>query len=230
MKYLCLVYLEEAKLRAVPDRECQACGDGFRDSGVLVAAEALQPVATATTVRVRNGKASITDGPFAETKEQLAGFYLLEARDLNEAIQMASRIPPAREGSIEVRPVRQLDVDGVGTSSQFPVASSLVRLASLAVGLFPAAWSQSHDSHLSRRLRRGNTTTRRRRRHDAPRNDEAHGQPHEEHKAHQDAQRQQATKIDWASSSCSTFLVSRFGYQRLSPAGGAPAGRPALQE
>ena len=69
---------------------------------------------TATTVRVRNGKASITDGPFAETKEQLAGFYLLEARDLNEAIQMASRIPPAREGSIEVRPVRQLDVDGAG--------------------------------------------------------------------------------------------------------------------
>ncbi len=76
MKYLCLVYLEEAKLRAVPDRECQACGDAFRDSGVLVAAEALQPVATATTVRIRNGKASITDGPFAETKEQLAGFYL----------------------------------------------------------------------------------------------------------------------------------------------------------
>jgi len=119
MKYLCLVYLEEAKLRAVPDRECQACGDGFRESGVLVAAEALQPMATATTVRVRNGKASITDGPFAETKEQLAGFYLLEARDLNEAIQMASRIPPAREGSIEVRPVRQLDVDGAG-----PVGSS----------------------------------------------------------------------------------------------------------
>ena len=120
MKYLCLVYLEEAKLSAVPDRECQACGDGFRESGVLVAAEALQPVATATTVRVRNGKASITDGPFAETKEQLAGFYLLEARDLNEAIQMASKIPPAREGSIEVRPVRQLDVDGSGpaTSSQ----------------------------------------------------------------------------------------------------------------
>jgi hypothetical protein len=109
MKYLCLVYLEEAKLRAVPDRECMACGDGFRKSGLLVAAEALQPVATATTVRVRNGKVSITDGPFAETKEQLAGFYLIEARDLNDAIQVASKIPPAREGSIEVRPVRQLD-------------------------------------------------------------------------------------------------------------------------
>jgi hypothetical protein len=109
MKYLCLVYLEEEKLHAVPDRECTACGKGFADSGLLVAAEALQPVNTATTVRVRNGKVSVTDGPFAETKEQLAGFYLIEARDLNEAIQVASRIPPAREGSIEVRPIRELD-------------------------------------------------------------------------------------------------------------------------
>ena len=109
MKYLCLVYMEKEKLDAVPDRECAACGDGFRKSGMLVAAEALQPVETATTVRVRNGKVSITDGPFAETKEQLAGFYLLDARDLNEAIQMASKIPPAREGSVEVRPVRELN-------------------------------------------------------------------------------------------------------------------------
>jgi hypothetical protein len=109
MKYLCLVYLEKDKLHAVPDRECAACGDGFRKSGVLVAAEALQPIESATTVRVRNGKVSITDGPFAETKEQLAGFYLFDARDLNAAIQMASKIPPAREGSIEVRPVRELD-------------------------------------------------------------------------------------------------------------------------
>ena len=108
MKYLCMVYLEDEKLHAVPDRECQSCGDGLRASGILVAAEALQPVETATTVRVRHGKVSITDGPFAETKEQLAGFYLIEARDLNEAIQVASRIPPAREGSIEVRPVREL--------------------------------------------------------------------------------------------------------------------------
>ena len=109
MKYLCLVYLEEPKLHAVPDRECAACGNEFRASGLLVAAEALQPVNTATTVRVRNGKVSVTDGPFAETKEQLAGFYLIEARDLNEAIQVASKIPPAREGSIEVRPVRELE-------------------------------------------------------------------------------------------------------------------------
>ena len=108
MKYLCLVYLEEHKLQAVSDSECKMCGDAFRDDGVLLAAQALQPVETAATVRVRNGKTTVTDGPFAETKEQLAGFYLLEARDLNEAIQMAARIPPARQGSIEVRPVRDL--------------------------------------------------------------------------------------------------------------------------
>jgi hypothetical protein len=109
MKYLCLVYLEQQKLHAVPDRECLACGEGFRNSGLLIAAEALQPADTAATVRVRNGQLSVTDGPFAETKEQLAGFYLIDARDLNDAIQAASKIPPAREGSVEVRPVRDLD-------------------------------------------------------------------------------------------------------------------------
>jgi hypothetical protein len=103
-----LVYLEEQKLHAVPDSECMACGNGFRESGLLVAAEALQPVDTASTVRVRGGRVTVTDGPFAETKEQLAGFYLIDARDLNEAIQVASKIPPAREGSVEVRPVREL--------------------------------------------------------------------------------------------------------------------------
>jgi hypothetical protein len=108
MKYLCLVYLEKDKWHAVPDRECTACGESFRDRGVLLSAEPLESVDTATTVRVRNGKTYITDGPFAETKEALAGFYLLNARYLNEAIQMASKIPPAREGSIEVRPVREL--------------------------------------------------------------------------------------------------------------------------
>lgn len=109
MKYLCLVYMEPENLRAVPDTECLACGNGLRERGVLVAAEALQPVDTATTVRVRNGKISVTDGPFAETKEHLAGFYLIDARDLNDAIQVAAKIPPAREGSVEVRPVRELD-------------------------------------------------------------------------------------------------------------------------
>ena len=109
MKYLCLVYMEADKLRAVPDRECKACGDTLRDSGVLVAAEALQPVDTATTVRIRNGRLSVTDGPFTETKEQLAGFYLIDARNLDEAVELASKIPPARVGSIEVRPVRELN-------------------------------------------------------------------------------------------------------------------------
>ena len=108
MKYLCLVYLDEKKLGDVPDSECKACGDALRKSGHHIAAEALQPVHTATTVRVRNGNVSVTDGPFAETKEHLAGFYLVDAKDLNEAIQLASKIPPARVGSIEVRPVREL--------------------------------------------------------------------------------------------------------------------------
>src|ERR1700681_1465954 len=110
MKYLCLVYLDEKKLDAVPDSECKACGESLRESGHHIAAEALQSVDTATTVRVRNGKVSMTDGPFAETKEQLAGFYLIDARDLNEALHLASKIPPARVGSIEVRPVRELSV------------------------------------------------------------------------------------------------------------------------
>jgi hypothetical protein len=108
MKYLCLVYSEENKLDTVPDSECLAYDETLRKGGHCIASEALQPVETATTVRVRNGKVSITDGPFAETKEQLAGFYLIDARDLNEAIQMASKIPPARVGSIEVRPIREL--------------------------------------------------------------------------------------------------------------------------
>ena len=110
MKYLCLVYLEESKLRTIPDSECKAYGEGLRSKGRWLAAEALQSVQTATTVRVRNSKVSVTDGAFAETKEQLAGFYLVDAKDLNEAIQLASKIPPARVGSIEVRPVRELAV------------------------------------------------------------------------------------------------------------------------
>ncbi len=110
MKYLCLVHLDEKNPEAVPDSECKAYGDGLRASGHYLAGEALQPVHTATTVRVRNGKVSMIDGPFAETKEQLAGFYLIDAKDLNEAIQLASKIPPARAGSIEVRPVRELSV------------------------------------------------------------------------------------------------------------------------
>lgn len=108
MKYLLLVYSEEKKLESVADKECFENSELLKKSNHYVAAEALQPINTATTVRVRNGKLSITDGPFAETKEQLAGFYLVDARDLNEAIQLASKIPPARVGSIEVRPIREL--------------------------------------------------------------------------------------------------------------------------
>jgi hypothetical protein len=81
--------------------------DSIQKSGQYLGGNALQPVNTATTVRVRNGKMSTTDGPFAETKEQLGGYYLIEARDLNEAIQVASRIPSARLGSIEVRPIQE---------------------------------------------------------------------------------------------------------------------------
>ena len=112
MKYLCLIYNDEKKMAGMSKAEGDAFmgeyfqfTDGIRKSGHYVAGEALQPVGSATTVRVRDGKLSSTDGPFAETKEQLGGFYLIEAKDLNDAMQVASRIPSARLGSIEVRPV-----------------------------------------------------------------------------------------------------------------------------
>jgi hypothetical protein len=108
MKYLCLVYLDEKRMDELPDEDCVAYDAAIRKSGHCVASEALESVQTATTVRLRGGKVAITDGPFAETKEQLAGFYMIEAQDLNEAIQIASKIPPARIGSIEVRPVRPI--------------------------------------------------------------------------------------------------------------------------
>lgn len=108
MKYLCLVYLDEKRLDELPDEDCVAYDERIRASGHCIASEALQSVQTATTVRVRDGKTSVTDGPFAETKEQLAGFYMIEARDLDEAIRLAAEIPPARVGSIEVRPVRPI--------------------------------------------------------------------------------------------------------------------------
>lgn len=117
MKYLCLIYDEEKKMSALPETEQQqmmtdymAFTEDVRKKGHYVAGEALHPVSSATTVRVRNGSLLTTDGPFAETTEQLGGFYLIDARDLNEAIQIAAKIPPAREGSVEVRPVRELVV------------------------------------------------------------------------------------------------------------------------
>lgn len=111
MKYLCLVYCDEGLLHSLPDSpedaECMAYAESIQGTGRMLAAEALKSVQTATTVRMRNGQMSLTDGPFAETKEQLAGFYLVEARDLNEALNIARHLA-ARVGSVEVRPVREL--------------------------------------------------------------------------------------------------------------------------
>ena len=119
MKYLCLIYLDEKQLDAMPAADMNALNaahldlnDNLRTRGHLIEAEALQPARTTACVRVRNGKVSITDGPFIEAKELVAGFYLIEARDLNEALQVASRIPSATFGTVEVRPTRQLVVEG----------------------------------------------------------------------------------------------------------------------
>jgi hypothetical protein len=108
LKYLCLVYGEEKEIGAMTDDECMAYDQSLRGAGRCLASEALQPVRTAKTVRVRDGKMSIRDGPFAETKEVLAGFYLIDAANLNDALQIASQMPPAHVGSIEVRPIREL--------------------------------------------------------------------------------------------------------------------------
>lgn len=115
MKYLLLAYHEEEKLRAMSKAEMDAViaetlayNEELRKSGHFITAEPLQRVQTAVTVRVRKGKVSATDGPFAETKEQLGGFFLINARDLDEAIQVASKMAQARQGSVEVRPIRDL--------------------------------------------------------------------------------------------------------------------------
>ncbi|WP_341709782.1 YciI family protein [Limnobacter sp.] len=115
MKYLALVYYDENIMNSMSQQEwdalnneCIACVENLSHKGHFITGSPLLPVNTATTVRVRNGKTHTTDGPFAETKEQLAGFYMLEAQDLNEAIALAEKIPPARYGSIEVRPAREL--------------------------------------------------------------------------------------------------------------------------
>ncbi len=115
MKYLCLIYYDEQLVDAMTDEQwqalvarCLACGERLRASGHMLAGEPLQSVRTARTVRVREGTASVVDGPFAETREQLAGFYLIEAADQAEAEAIAATIPPASFGSIEVRPLRQL--------------------------------------------------------------------------------------------------------------------------
>ena len=115
MKYLCLIYQEESARQAMLKEEAEkmrsdyhSFTDDIRKSGHYLGGNALQPTATATTVRVRNGRTATTDGPFAETKEQLAGYYLVEAKDLNDAIHVGARIPGARYGSIEVRPIMEI--------------------------------------------------------------------------------------------------------------------------
>jgi len=112
MRYLCLIYSDETQWEKMSKPEIDAVlGEYFaftkdiKQSGHYLGGDELQPTQTATTVRVRNGKVSTTDGPFAETKEQLGGYYLINAKDLNDAIQVAARIPSVRVGSIEVRPI-----------------------------------------------------------------------------------------------------------------------------
>lgn len=116
MKYLLMIYASEAEQGAMPPeawgrllQEYNAFTTETKASGAYIGGEALQPTQTATTVRVRNGKTVRTDGPFAETKEQLGGFYLVEAKDLDEAIAIAAKIPDAKNGSIEVRPIMVFD-------------------------------------------------------------------------------------------------------------------------
>ena len=112
MKYLCLIYSEESQWTKASKadgekmmNEYNGYSESIRKSGHFLAGDGLQPTSTATTVRVRNGKTTTTDGPFAETKEQLGGYYQIEAKDLNDAIQVAAKIPGARFGSIEIRPI-----------------------------------------------------------------------------------------------------------------------------
>jgi hypothetical protein len=114
MKYMCLAYEEEEKLNALTHSEWDALRketlayvDGLREGGHLILTYALKSAHTSTTLRVRNDQLMMTDGPFAETKEQLGGFFLIEARDLNEAIRLAGGWPSARIGTIEVRPIEE---------------------------------------------------------------------------------------------------------------------------
>ncbi|MAY16065.1 MAG: dehydrogenase [Oceanospirillaceae bacterium] len=119
MKYLALVYYQESAMNQMSqqewdalNRECIACVGSLQQSGNFLDGAPLEQSPSATTIRVRDDKLLVTDGPFAETKEQLAGYYLLEANDLNQAIQLAQKIPPARYGSVEIRPIRELQEEG----------------------------------------------------------------------------------------------------------------------
>ena len=112
MKYMLLVYLDEQALSEAEREHCYVesaqLAQDLNSSGQYLDASPLHPVATATSVRVRDGRRVVTDGPFAETREQLGGYYLIEASDLDEAIAIAERIPPARFGTVEIRPVMEI--------------------------------------------------------------------------------------------------------------------------
>lgn len=112
MKYMLLIYLDEQALTEAEREQCYAestrLAHELNAKGHYLAAAPLHPTATATSVRVRDGKPVVTDGPFAETREQLGGFYLVDAKDLDEAIRIAARIPPARVGTVEIRPVMEI--------------------------------------------------------------------------------------------------------------------------
>lgn len=115
MKYACLIYGDANEVDPIPETEVQALHDDsvayheeLKKAGVLVTIAALEPVTAATTVRAHNGKVVVSDGPFAETKEQLGGLFMIEARDLNDAIRIASKHPAARYDAVEIRPVREL--------------------------------------------------------------------------------------------------------------------------
>jgi hypothetical protein len=117
MRYALLIYASEQEWANQTEEESQAQFQEYMafskdivDRGIYQSGEALQATATATTVRVRDGETLTTDGPFAETKEQLGGYYVVEAKDLDEAIEIAARIPDVRRGSIEVRPIMEIDM------------------------------------------------------------------------------------------------------------------------
>ena len=124
MKFLCVVFVDEAKMAKLSRNEAQTLDDAsldhdstLRNTGHLLAAQALQPARTAATVKVRKGKVIVTDGPFIETKEQVGGFLLIEAKDRDEAIKLMSKVPVASYGTIEVRPVQELVHRSTGTTT-----------------------------------------------------------------------------------------------------------------
>lgn len=132
MRYLCLIVWDEELLATLPQAEINrlnaahlALNEELIASGHFIEAEPLEPSTATTRIRVRGGKTALMDGPYMETKEQVAGFYLIEARDLNEAIQVAQRFPSARHGTVEVRPCRRLVVDGEARPSSSRTAKTL---------------------------------------------------------------------------------------------------------